>query len=154
MSEPPGIGHNRPPSYRRLPMLPHTHEAVRNNMGQLLRLRALAIDDCQGQVNLFIRNSPMRFAPSRLTNWPTGRAMLADLVAIHWPMAIAKRLPQIRRYERKLARTCIGWPGLTEAQLTEPPDYNGDSTNIFDNWSVERLLRRRDWSTSTKGTEP
>jgi hypothetical protein len=137
---PAGIGHNRPPAQSRLAKLPLDAEAVQRLIEELHRLRAAAITECQGHIRDYVQVSPWRFSPSRLERWPTGRQTLATILDLTWPQAIAKRLPQIARVERKLARLCADWPGLSEAQLTEAPCGEFFSTAVGDTWSVRSLL--------------
>jgi len=126
-SSPPGKGHNRAP-IQLARHLEQGHPDVQDVLKEIERLRETARAEASSAVARYVRQfgHERRFIPSRLRDSPSARAHLADLFAREWRQAIAKRMPQLRRLQRKLSRICVEYHAtpLADAALEHTPHYD------------------------------
>jgi hypothetical protein len=103
--------------------LPPTHPDVIALREELERMKRTAASEALDHVRqLKDRLGSWRFAPSRLRKCPRDRELLASCFRTYYQPAIAKRLPELIRLDRKLWRICSEWPLSTRTQLSEIPD--------------------------------
>lgn len=103
--------------------LPPAHPDVIALRDELERVKRKAVSEALDHVRqLKDHLGPWRFAPSRLRKCPRDRELLASCFKAYYPPAIASRLPELIRLDRKLWRICPEWPLSTRAQLSEIPD--------------------------------
>ena len=123
----PGRGHNRAP-LQLARHLERDHPDVQDVLMEIERLRNTAHAEASGAVARYTRAfaTDGRFFPSRLRRSPSDRALLADMFAREWRVAVAKRMPQLRRLSRKLSRICVDYNAspMADETLEGTPHYD------------------------------
>jgi uncharacterized coiled-coil protein SlyX len=89
------------------------------NLTEFNALREAAVNEAYRAVDRERRRRPSRYWPSKMNQAALDH--LNEVFLAAWPEAIEKRIPQLARLNKKLARSEPGWVERTEDELRAPP---------------------------------